>query len=321
MEHVSIVEIRQLVQFVAVAELRNFRRAAERLHMAQPPLSQAIRRLERDLNVRLFNRTSRTVDLTDAGHVLLAESRRILSQAEAAIIATQRTAQGRTGRLSVGFTVPWSYELVPFVLAEFAARNPGVALAIRELSSSEQVRLLVDGDLDFGFLRLPAHFEAKGLETILLREDALSVVVPKGHRLARSKSLSLAQLKDEPFVLPAYAVGQGMEQFSFRMQIVHLCAEARFVPRVVQEANQMQTIVRLVETGLGISLVPCWTRSHFSSRAVYVPLATQSHRARVTLAVAWSKANASPIVRHFCDTVRDVNARRGAAPRVGHRAG
>jgi DNA-binding transcriptional LysR family regulator len=320
MERVSIVEIRQLVQFVAVAELRNFRRAAERLHMAQPPLSQAIRRLERELDARLFNRTSRAVELTDAGRVLLLESRRILSHVEAAVGATQRTAQGRLGKLSVGFTVPWSYELVPAVLREFVTRFPGVSLAVRELSSSEQVRLLIEGDLDFGFLRLPAHFDAKGLETITLREDALTVVVPRGHPMAAVKSLSLAQLRDEPFVLPAYGVGQGMEQFSFRMQVANLCAEARFVPRVVQEASLMQTIVHLVETGLGISLVPGWTRSHFSSRAVYVPLATQSHRARVTLALAWAKANGSPIVEHFCAAVRDVNERHRDARRPLRRA-
>jgi DNA-binding transcriptional LysR family regulator len=307
------VELRQLVQFVAVAELKNFRRAAERLHMAQPPLSQAIRRLERELDVRLFNRTSRIVDLTDAGKVLLAESRRILSQTEAAVIATQRTAQGRTGKLSVGFTVPWAYELVPAVLTEFLQRYPDVTLAIREVSSSEQVRMLIDADLDFGFLRLPAHYEAGGLETVLLREDALWVVLPRAHPMAGAKSLSLAQLKNEPFVLPAYNVGQGMEQFSFRMQIVNLCAEARFVPQVVQEASQMQTIVHLVEAGLGISLVPGWTRMHFASRAAYVALATQSQRARVTLAVAWSKANVSPIVNHFCEAVRTVGGRGGAS--------
>jgi DNA-binding transcriptional LysR family regulator len=315
------VELRQLVQFVAVAELKNFRRAAERLHMAQPPLSQAIRRLERELDVRLFNRTSRIVELTDAGNVLLAEARRILSQTEGAVIATQRTAQGRTGKLSVGFTVPWAYELVPAVLTSFLQRYPDVTLAIREVSSSEQVRMLVDAELDFGFLRLPAHYEARGLETVLLREDALWVVLPRAHPMAGATSLSLAHLKNEAFVLPAYNVGQGMEQFSFRMQIVNLCAEARFVPRVVQEANQMQTIVHLVETGLGISLVPGWTRTHFSSRAAYVALATKSQRARVTLAVAWSKANVSPIVNHFCEAVRAAGVPSAASLRGGRRVG
>jgi len=197
--------------------------------MAQPPLSQAIRRLEHELDARLFNRTSRSVDLTEAGKVLLAEARRILGHTEAAVVATQRTAQGRAGKLSIGFTVPWAYELAPEIVSEFSRRYPDVALSIRELSSSEQVRLLIDDDLDFGFLRLPAHYEAKGVETILLSEDVLSVVLPRTHPLAGAKSLGLGQLKDEPFVLPSYSVGQGMEQFSFRMQVVNLCAEARFV--------------------------------------------------------------------------------------------
>lgn len=311
------MEIRQLVQFVAVAELRNFRRAAERLHMAQPPLSQAIRRLEREIDARLFNRTSRTVELTDAGKVLLAESRRILAQTSAAVIATQQTAQGRTGKLAVGFTVPWAYELLPAVLAEFVRRCPGVTLALREMASSEQVRMLIDGDLDFAFLRLPAHYEAKGIDTIVLREDVLAVVLPKSHPLAQVESIALAQLKGEQFVLPAYSVGTDREQFSFRMQVVNLCAEAHFVPQVMQEANRMQTIVRLVETGLGISLLPHWTRSHFASHAAYVPLVTQSHRARLKLALAWSKANPSPIVSHFYDVVKDVGARSGPATSRG----
>lgn len=310
------MEFRQLVQFVAVAELRNFRRAAERLHMAQPPLSQAIRRLERELDVRLFDRTSRTVELTEAGKVLLAESRRLLTQANAAVVATQQTAQGRTGKLSVGFTVPWAYEVVPAVLAEFVRRYPGVTLAIREVASSEQVQLLIDGELDFAFLRLPALYEARGVATITLREDALAVVLPKRHALGRAKAITLAQLKDEAFVLPAYSVGQGTEQFSFRLQMANLCAEARFVPHVVQEASHMQTIVRLVEVGLGVSLLPGWTRSHFGSKAVYVPLATQSLRARVTLAAAWTKANQSPVVGHFGEVVKAVSAQHGAGSRA-----
>lgn len=309
------MEIRQLVQFIAVAELRNFRRAAERLHMSQPPLSQAIRRLERELDVRLFDRTSRTVELTDAGKVLLAEARRILTQASAAVIATQQTARGRMGNLTVGFTVPWAYELVPAVVAEFRRRYPGVTLSLREVTSSDQIPMLIDGDLDLAFLRLPAHYEAKGMEIIVLREDALSVVLPRTHPMARAKAITLAQLKDERFVLPTYSVGHGAEQFSFRTQVTNLCSEARFVPQVVQEANHMQTIIRLVEMGLGVSLVPGWTRTHFSSRAAYVPLATKSHRARVTLALAWSKANGSPIVSHFWEVVREIPTRRAAAPR------
>jgi DNA-binding transcriptional LysR family regulator len=114
-----------------VAELKNFRRAAERLHMAQPPLSQAIRRLEKGLNVRLFDRTSRSVKLTAAGEVLLSEAKRILVQLDSAMLATRQTAQGRSGRLNVGLTVPWAYEVVVPLLQTFRDQNAKVLLSLK----------------------------------------------------------------------------------------------------------------------------------------------------------------------------------------------
>ena len=310
------MELRQIIQFVAVAEARNFRQAAAHLHMSQPPLSQAIRRLETELAVRLFHRTSRSVELTEAGKVLLTEARRILADIDAAVLMTQRTAHGDAGKLSVGFTVPWAYEVMPRILQEFRAARPNVALSLRETSSSAQLRNLLDGGLDVGFLRLPGKCDIRGIATIPLHEDRLAVVLPAAHPLGTMPSLALTDLQDEAFILPPFQADAETEPFSFRMQVVRLCLEAGYSPRVAQEAIQMQTIVRLVETGLGISLIPMWTTKHFSSGAVYRDLDCSSDLARLTLAAAWNPDNRSPALDRFLDVVRNAPLTRMAASAI-----
>jgi DNA-binding transcriptional LysR family regulator len=296
---VSIIELRHLTQFVAVAELRNFRRAAEHLNMSQPPLSQAIRRLEAALGVRLFDRTSRSVELTVAGEAFLVEARRILAQIDSAITETRRTADGRKGRLSVGFTVPWAYEVVLPALRAFRARCPDVVLSLKEITSSEQMRALACENLDVGFVRLPKRYDARDVQTVVLREDRLIVALPVSHRLAARPALTLEELRSEAFILPPVRPDRDTERFSFRMQVGRLCMEAGFAPHVAQEAAQMQTVVRLVEAGLGISLVPEWTSRHFSFQVAYRNLACDSDDCRLTLCAAWNRRNPSPVLHRF----------------------
>lgn len=297
------METRQLVQFVAVAELCSFRRAAERLRMAQPPLSQAIQRLEHQLGVRLFNRTSRTVEITEPGKVLLAESLNILASIQSAVINTKETAQGRVGKLRIGFTVPWGYEFVPTALKRFHSLYPAIKLELHETSSSEQVRMLVNREIDVGILRLPARFENKSIEAAILRNDVLSAIVGPGHPLAKTRSISINDLRSERFILPPLRLEPGLEQFSYRMQVVNLCGEAGFSPKVDFEALHMQTIICLVERSMGVSVVPRWTRKHFSSRAHYLALSTRSDLAHLDLAVAWAKGNKSAVVSRFRESL------------------
>ncbi|HVO89410.1 MAG TPA: LysR family transcriptional regulator [Casimicrobiaceae bacterium] len=303
------MELRQMQQFVAVAEARSFRRAAERLHMAQPPLSQAIRRLERELEVRLFNRTSRNVELTDAGKALLAEARDVLARADAAIVAARQAAQGRTGRLRIGFTAPWAYDIVVRAVAAFRRQHDAVTLTLREGTSSEQVSLLLDGSLDVGFLRLPHDHDIKGLQTRTLRADVLSIVLPPSHSLVRARSLPLRRLHNEAFVLPPLPQEHGLEDLSLRVQITRLCAESGFLPRVAQEASRMETIVRLVAAGFGVAIVPAWTRTQWSTAATYVRLQSDSPLARLTLAAAWSPASTSSARERFVETLRGIAKR------------
>ncbi len=298
------MELRQIAQFMAVAEAKSFRRAAERLQMTQPPLSLAVGKLEREMNVRLLDRTSRSVELTEAGKSFLADSKRAIADLDAAVQAAQRVAEGRAGTLSVGLTVPWSYDFAPQVLREFHARYPTVTISLREMPSSEQARRILNRDLDIGFLRLPNRYSAPGMEMVTLRADRFAVVLPKRHALAGRKRLTLGELREESFVLPPFPAEPGVERFSIRIQIVNMCMEAGFAPRISQEAIQMQSIIRLVEAGFGISIVPEWTRTHFRTNVDYRGLVSAATSSRMRLVIAWNADNPSPMLRHFVATAR-----------------
>ena len=272
--------------------------------MAQPPLSQAIRRLEKDLNVRLFDRTSRLVKLTAAGEVLLAEAKRILVQLNSAMLATRQTAQGRSGRLNVGLTVPWAYEVVVPLLQAFRDQNSKVLLSLSEVRSSEQVEALAKGALDVGFVRLPKKYdEAPWIKTIPLRNDRLVVVLPIAHPLAARTSFHIEDLRTEDFILYPFRLGPDIERFSFRMQVVKSFGEAGYTPQVAQEATQLHTIIRLVEAGFGISLVPEWTSRYFSSQVVYRDLVSNSDWSHITLSAAWNPGNRSPVLARFLEAI------------------
>lgn len=306
------MELRQLVQFIAVAELKSFRQAAERLHMAQPPLSQAIRRLERQLGVVLFNRTSRSVELTEAGKSFLFEARKVLSDLDAAVVATRKTAQGQVGRVRIGFTTPWAYDVVLAAVAAFRQRFAGVNLNLREDTSSSQVQLLLDGALDVGFVRLPFGHAIRGLVSMPLLEDVLCITLPRSHALAGYQRLSLQRLQRDAFVLPPPPSDAGIEEISLRTQISGLCAEAGFAPRVAQEASRMETIVRLVDAGLGVALVPKWTATRqWSTNVAYIELQSRSTLSRLTLAALWPGAASAPAPGHFVEMLGRFTQRKG----------
>ena len=272
--------------------------------MAQPPLSQAIRRLEKNLNVRLFDRTSRLVKLTAAGEVFFAEAKRILVQLDSAMLATRQTAQGRSGRLNVGLTVPWAYEVVVPLLQTFRDKNSNVLLSLSEVRSSEQIDALAKGALDVGFVRLPKKYdEAPWIRTIPLRNDRLVVVLPIAHPLAGTTMFHIEELRTEDFILYPFRLGPDIERFSFRMQVVNLCNESGYTPQVAQEATQLHTIIRLVEAGFGISLVPEWTSNYFSSQVVYRALVSDSDWSRITLSAAWNPNNRSPVLARFLEAI------------------
>lgn len=289
------MELRHLRYFVTVAEELHFGRAAERLFIAQPPLSQQIQQLERELGVLLFQRTSRRVQLTPAGEVFLRDVRQILTGLDAAIHAAQRAARGETGWLGIGFAASATYDLLPAVLHDFRAEFPEVALSLLELNAVEQAQALRDHSIHVGFAR-PYVAEAEANVEAVLREPFL-VALPEAHPLAAHDALALPALAEEPFVsfpekpLPSYA------------QVIRaVCEEAGFTPRVVQEVREMQTAISLVAAGLGIALLPASVRHLHRDGVIYRPL--QEPAPRTELAVVSRKEDASPVLKNFLGIVR-----------------
>lgn len=295
------MELRHLRYFVAVAEELHFGRAAERLFIAQPPLSQQIQQLERELGVTLFQRTSRRVQLTPAGEVFLREARQILAGLESAVDAARRAARGETGWLGIGFAASATYDLLPAVLHDFRAQFPDVELSLRELNAAEQAQALHDRSIHVGFARPPLT-ETDGVVEAVLREPFLAAL-PESHWLAAQASLSLPMLADEPFVsfpekpLPSYA------------EIVRaVCEGAGFTPRVVQEVREMQTALSLVAAGLGIALLPASVRHLHRDGVVYRPL--REPAPKTELAVISRREEASPALQNFLQIVRAQVRRR-----------
>jgi DNA-binding transcriptional LysR family regulator len=245
------MELRHLRYFVAVAEELHFTRAAERLHIAQPPLSQQIRALETELGVQLFERTRRSVALTDAGHALLIRARAMLSVAQALPEELQRVARGEVGQLRIGFssTLPLT-KLLRDVVADHRRSLPGVALNLREMHSQLQFDSLRRGELDVGLVRYNER-APEGIRLEVLRRDPLRLVVPSSHRFARRKSVAIAECRDEAFIGFPGDAGTGTAPLLKR-----LCAEAGFEPNIAQEAREATTQIGLVAAGLGIAVLP-----------------------------------------------------------------
>jgi DNA-binding transcriptional LysR family regulator len=260
------MELRHLRYFVAVAETLHFGKAARLLNIAQPPLSQQIRNLERELDVTLLTRTNRSVALTDAGVAFLREARRTLAQAEHAALAAQLAQRGDAGRIVVGFISSATYTVFTDIVRSFRVGHPNVDLVLDESTTEQQLRALADGRIDIGFLRPP--FEQPGLLCSTVVREPVVAALPDFHPLARTRSIALKQLAGEPFVsLPRRLIP------GFHDQITAACRRAGFTPRVAQEALQVQTIVSLVAAGLGVALVPASVRKGQRKGVRYLDIA------------------------------------------------
>ncbi|HEX2202358.1 MAG TPA: LysR substrate-binding domain-containing protein [Longimicrobium sp.] len=290
------VDLRHLRYFAAVAEELHFGRAARRLGIAQPPLSQQIQRLEETLGCALFTRRPR-VALTPAGEALLGVARRALAQVAQGLDATRRAGRGEAGTLTVGFAASTMLGVLPAVLRAYRERFPAVELRLRELSTSAQTEALRDGTIDVGFLREPGPDEALVCEPVL--REPLVAVLPPGHPLGGRRSLPLATLAEEPFVHFPREVAPTLHD-----QVMALCRAAGFAPRVVQVAQEWLTIVGLVESGLGVSLAPASFRRLRWGGVRYVPLSPPGSRTIVALCRA--RETISPTVDAFFAVAREA---------------
>ncbi len=242
------MDLRQLRYFNALAETLNFHRAAERLHISQPPLTVAIRKLEDELGVTLFERDPRGVRLTTAGLAAIAPAREALAAAEKVREAARQGAAGSRGRLSVGFIGSAIGDLLPRIVPPFRKAYPEVELALEEMNSVEIVRAIAARRLDIGLVRLPV-MDSAPVEIDVVETDELVAALPVGDVLAHRKTLELGALADRSFII--------YSPVSVLHATIRLaCHRAGFTPRVAQEAVQVQTILSLVEAGLGVALIP-----------------------------------------------------------------
>ncbi|WP_328997308.1 LysR family transcriptional regulator [Kribbella sp. NBC_00709] len=288
------MELRHLRYFVAVAEERHFGRAAARLHIAQPPLSQQIRQLESELGLQLLRRTTRRVDLTPAGEAYLLRARQIIAAVSSAAGEAQRVAAGLQGRLVIGCVGSATYSLLPQLVRTLREELPDVEVAVQgEMLAPDQARALVEGRIDLGLLRPPVDEES--LQVRVLRSDRLIVAVPDGHRLAERSRLRLKDLAGEDFVIHA-----GSGRSVMHDTVVARCRGAGFEPRIRHEVAETSTLVTFVAAGLGIAVVPAPVAELMVPGVAYLPLTGQ---AAVDLAAATRVDDEAPQLRRALTVV------------------
>jgi len=292
------MELRHLRYFVTLAEELHFGRAAERLHIAQPPLSQQIRQLETELGFQLFYRTKRTVQLTEAGQGFLKDVAQILKQLEQAIQSGRQANRGEVGQLVVGFVGSAAYNILPTILRTFRTTVPAVSLELHELTTDQQLEWLRAGRLDVGFLRPPLEEDSRFCLEVILQEP-LMAALPDTHPLSQNPAISLNLIADEPFILFPRPLAPGLYD-----QIISLCQQAGFSPHVVQEAIQMQTIVSLVAAELGVAIVPASLRHLQRTGVVYKTLQEPTPTAEI--AMIWRCDQRSPTLQRFVAVVREA---------------
>jgi LysR family transcriptional activator of glutamate synthase operon len=294
------MEIAQLRYLVALAEERHFTRAAAREHIAQPALSQQIRRLEEEVGLALVQRTTRRVAISEAGELLVARARRILAEIDAAHAEMQNLRGVQTGHVTVGAMHTMGPVDLSLALATFHERHPGVELTVRELSSEELAELLRVDELDLAFLSVTERIESHGLGLQQLVSEELVAVLPPGHRLAKRRRVRMAELAGEEFV--SYRQGSRLREL-----LVSAGRHAGYEPRVTLESNESERIRRLVARGLGVAILP---RSDAEGPGADIAVATLTDPALTRdISLAWREGRRhSPAAAEFLELARDTFA-------------
>jgi DNA-binding transcriptional LysR family regulator len=290
------MELRQLRYLVALADERSFTRAATREHIAQPALSQQIRRLEDEVGLALVERTTRHVAITEAGELLLARARRILAEVEAAHTELQGLRGVQTGRVTVGAMHTMGPVDVSLALAIFHERHPAVELTVREQSSEELAEMLRVDELDLAFLSVTERIESHGLGLHRLVSEELVVVLPRDHRLAQRRRIRMTELADEQFI--SYRDGARLREL-----LISAGHHAGFEPRVKLESNESQRIRRLVERGMGVAILPRSDAQNPGAEVAVVTLVEPALTRDITL--AWREERRhTPATAEFLELAR-----------------
>ncbi|AKE92009.1 LysR family transcriptional regulator [Rhodococcus aetherivorans] len=280
------MEIRWLQAFVAVAEELHFGRAAARLQMAQSPLSQTVRKLEKDLGVPLFERNTRSVALTAGGHAFLPHAYHILESVETARQATRASAGGVYGRIKIGFTGVLNHLSLPPLTRALRQRYPDIELdLVGRIMTREAVTQLESGALDLAFVGLPVQSTA--VATRLIRRESFGAVLPSDHPLAGESEIDLHELADDGFITTPLSAGSALQESAMRA-----CLDAGFRPRVVQEITDPYMILVLVSAGVGVALMTSSIATITPPGTVFVPLAGES--VYMHHGIGWSPRRVSP---------------------------
>lgn len=293
-------ELRHLRYFVALAEERNFERAALRLGIAQPGLSQQILKLEAILGAQLLDRRRRSVHLTASGELLLEDARKILAHTEATLEALKRVERGETGEIAIGYVASAAYSgTLIQSLSSFRRLYPDVKLNLIEMEMSQQLNRISEGMLDFGYIRPPVPVP-EGVTTSRLLSEAFVVALPEAHEHAADQRLELTVLADEIFIVPRQRADIG-----FHRNTISACREAGFEPRIDASGRDFTTIASMVAVGLGIALVPRSLECLRLPGVRYVSLL--DNRMTSDLAVAYRKTERSPAVKAFVAHTRRLS--------------
>nr|WP_106782980.1 LysR family transcriptional regulator [Lysinibacillus timonensis] len=294
-----MIEIRRILYFIAVAEELNFTKAAERLKISQPPLSQQIKLLEKEMNVTLFNRNKRVVELTDAGKYFLEKAKEIVQKLEVVYEETKQIEQGEFGKLSIGFTGSVTYDILPKLIQTYQQANPKINIHLTHMSSARQVEALENKEIDIGMLVPPVESSSLTLKT--LRSEPFIIAIPSNHPLARLKEpVSLFNFKNEPFIFTDRDVGHG-----YYDAIISLFYEVGFSPIKSQQANELQTIVSLVASGVGNAVLPASIMNYINNKVTYLTL--MENNTSCTSSMAWRNDNNSATLKSFIEHVDQQN--------------
>ena len=290
------MELRHLRYFRMVATELHFGRAAEKLHIAQPPLSKQIQDLEAALGFELFTRTKRSVALTPAGQVFLIEVTQIFQRLDRAIDIGRKTSRGELGQISIGFVGSATYNILPVMLQQFRDRYPQVQIELHELTTDRQLIWLREGRIDIGLIRPPIISTEFASHVIF--QESLVVALPSHHHLAKLKMIDLSLLAAEPFILFPRPLAPGLYD-----PIITICQAAGFSPQVVQECIQMQTIVSLVSANMGVSILPASIQEAQRQGVIYKPIRSGSLDADklATIAIIWRIHDDSPTMKRLLE--------------------
>lgn len=291
------MELRHLRYFLAVAEDLHFGRAAERIHIAQPPLSQQIKQLEKEIGVQLFKRTKRSVELTEAGRVFQREAYAVLERLEKGVLKTQQADRGEAGWVGIGFLSSMNYDMLPNVIRRFRNQYPNIELFLQEMQDAEQNQALLEKRIHVGFTRFPIANKELNCE-VVLREN-LVIALPAGHPFTKKNSLKLADLSDESFIMFSRSRPSAYADYTLR-----LFAEAGFQPRIVQNVGELQTALGLVAAEIGFILVPASTQNLKREGVVYRPIS--SPKPTIEIIMQYRKDETSPVLERFLEIVRSL---------------